>query len=423
MFDLRAMRQDPEHYIRGVARKEAGGVEEILDLDRSWRAQLAEVEELRARRNAASEEIAKKKRAGGDAADDIAAMRRVGERIREIEEGLKDLEPRIRDLIARLPNVPHESVPDGDATHNLELRRVGTPRRFAFTPKAHWDLGVELGMVDFERASKVSGPRFAFLTGAGARLERALVSFMLDMHTEKHGYTELFPPFLVNDRSAFGTAQLPKFAEDMFQTTDGYFLIPTAEVPVTNYRREEIMAADELPLRYCAYSACFRSEAGSAGRDTRGLIRNHQFNKVELVHLTTEERSYDELEILTRDAEDVLQALELPYRVVVLSTLEMTSASAKTNDLEVWLPSYDTYREISSCSNFEAYQARRAEIRYRDAEGRLHYAHTLNGSGVAVGRAWAAIVENYQQEDGSVVIPEALRPYMGGLSAIRPQGA
>ena len=423
MFDLRAMRQDPEHYIRGVARKEAGGVEEILDLDRSWRAQLAEVEELRARRNAASEEIAKKKRAGGDAADDIAAMRRVGERIREIEEGLKDLEPRIRDLIARLPNVPHESVPDGDATHNLELRRVGTPRRFAFTPKAHWDLGVELGMVDFERASKVSGPRFAFLTGAGARLERALVSFMLDMHTEKHGYTELFPPFLVNDRSAFGTAQLPKFAEDMFQTTDGYFLIPTAEVPVTNYRREEILAADELPLRYCAYSACFRSEAGSAGRDTRGLIRNHQFNKVELVHLTTEERSYDELEILTRDAEDVLQALELPYRVVVLSTLEMTSASAKTNDLEVWLPSYDTYREISSCSNFEAYQARRAEIRYRDAEGRLHYAHTLNGSGVAVGRAWAAIVENYQQEDGSVVIPEALRPYMGGLSAIRPQGA
>jgi len=423
MFDLRAMRQDPEHYVRGVARKEAGGVEEILDLDRSWRAQLAGVEELRARRNAASQEIAQKKRAGEDASGDIAAMREIGARIREIEEGLKDLEPRIRDLIARLPNIPHESVPDGDATHNLELRRVGTPRRFTFTPKAHWDLGVELGMVDFERASKVSGPRFAFLTGAGARLERALVSFMLDMHTEKHGYTELFPPFLVNDRSAFGTAQLPKFANDMFQTTDGYFLIPTAEVPVTNYRREEILAADELPLRYCAYSACFRSEAGSAGRDTRGLIRNHQFNKVELVRLATEERSYDELEILTKDAEDVLEALELPYRVVVLSTLEMTSASAKTYDLEVWLPSYNTYREISSCSNFEAYQARRAEIRYRDADGRLHYAHTLNGSGVAVGRAWAAIVENYQEEDGSLVIPDALRPYMGGLSAIRPQEA
>lgn len=419
MHDLKAMRQDPAYFINGIARKGGQGVEEVLELDRARREILKELEDLRGQRNTVSEAIAQKKRKGEEAEADILKMRQVGDRVKELEERLREVEPELELKLASLPNVPAKDVPDGGEEANLEIRRHGTPREFSFEPKAHWDLGTDLGILDFERGAKVTGPRFPFLRGQGAKLERAIIAFMLDMQT-KNGYEEIIPPLLVNRESAFGTGQLPKFEEDMFQTTDGYYLIPTAEVPVTNFRRDEIMAEEELPLKYCAYTPCFRSEAGAAGRDTRGLIRNHQFNKVELVKLVRPEESYAELESLLVDAESILKALELPYRVVLLATRDMTAGSAKTYDLEVWLPSSGTYREISSCSNFEAYQARRAAIRYRDQKGQVQHAHTLNGSGLAVGRTWAAIVENFQNEDGSVTIPEALRPYIGGLTRIQP---
>lgn len=349
-------------------------------------------------------------------------MKELSDKIKELDDELAKVEEEIEYLLLRIPNIPNKDVPKGDTDEdNVEVRRWGEPRKFEFEPKAHWDIGVNLGILDFETASKVTGARFTFYKGLGARLERALINFFLDLHTEKHGYTEVFPPFMVNRKSMTGTGQLPKFEEDAFKVSDfDYFLIPTAEVPVTNMHMNEVLDGSKLPLKYAAYSACFRSEAGSAGRDTRGLIRQHQFNKVELVKFADPEKSYEELESLTRDAEEVLQLLGLPYRVVLICSGDLGFTAAKKYDIEVWMPSYGRYVEISSCSNFEDFQARRANIRFkRDPKSKPEYVHTLNGSGVAVGRTVAAILENYQQEDGSVIVPEILRPYMGGIDIIK----
>lgn len=392
-------------------------------IDRERRALLLEVESLRARRNKASQEIAFLKRQGQDASARIAEMKEVGARIEELEAQLKGREEELRERLKCLPNLPHPSVPVGKgAAENQEVRRWGEPRKFSFEPKAHWDLGPALGILDFERAAKVAGARFAVYWGVGARLERALANFMLDLHTRQHGYLEVLPPFIVNSSSLFGTGNLPKFAADLFKLegTD-YWLIPTAEVPVTNLYAGEVLEAESLPKKLCAWTACFRSEAGSYGKETRGLIRQHQFQKVELVKFTLPENSYDELESLTRDAETVLQLLDLPYRVVALCTGDLGFSAAKTYDLEVWLPSSHEYKEISSCSNFEAFQARRANLRFRRSkQGKTEYLHTLNGSGLAIGRTWLAILENYQEADGSVTIPQVLRPYLDGLERIRP---
>jgi seryl-tRNA synthetase len=362
-----------------------------------------------------------------------ARLRRASEAIQEKEERQRQAEEDCQKIVVEIPNLAHDSVPVGaDESANQEVRRFGEPRRFDFEPKAHWDLGVGLGILDFDRAAKMSGARFAILTGAGARLERALIQFMLDIHTKEHGYTEVLPPFMVAAQALFGTGQLPKFEKDLFQVRErDLYLIPTAEVPLTNLHRDEILEASDLPRRYTAYTPCFRSEAGSYGKDVRGLIRLHQFDKVELVKFTDQESSFDELDSLTANAETILKRLGLPYRVVVLATGDMGNASAKTFDIEVWLPSQKTYREISSCSNCTDFQSRRAKIRYRPAAGaKPRLCHTLNGSGLAVGRTWLAILENYQNEDGSITIPEALRPYMDGLSVIRsvtrqgrPEGA
>ena len=421
MHDLKEIRQQPERFRRGVEKKGGSGadVERLVALDTRRREVLIRVEALRAERNRSSEAIAASRRQGQSVDEAMqAAARGLGEQIRQVEAELAEVEPEIDRILRGLPNIPNDDVPEGDESQNREVRRWGEPAAFDEPAKPHWEIGVELGIVDFERAGKVSGPRFAFLKADGARLERALIDFMLDLHTRKHGYTEIWPPLLVNADSAFGTGQLPKFGQDMFQTTDGYYLIPTAEVPVTNLHSGEILSAADLPLRYCAYTPCFRSEAGAAGRDTRGLIRNHQFNKVELVKFTTEEDSYSELESLRRDAESVLEALGLPYRTVVVATGEMTFSNARQYDLEVWFPAQNMYREISSCSNFEAFQARRANIRYRSEAGDVRHVHTLNGSALAVGRTFAAILENYQQRDGSVMVPEALRAYLGGQDRI-----
>lgn len=421
MHDLKEIRQQPERFRRGVEKKGGSGadVERLVALDTRRREVLIRVEALRAERNRSSEAIATSRRQGQSVDEAMqAAARGLGEQIRQVEAELAEVEPEIDRILRGLPNIPNDDVPEGDESQNREVRRWGEPAVFDEPAKPHWEIGVELGIVDFERAGKVSGPRFAFLKADGARLERALIDFMLDLHTRKHGYTEIWPPLLVNADSAFGTGQLPKFGQDMFQTTDGYYLIPTAEVPVTNLHSGEILSAADLPLRYCAYTPCFRSEAGAAGRDTRGLIRNHQFNKVELVKFTTEEDSYSELESLRRDAESVLEALGLPYRTVVVATGEMTFSNARQYDLEVWFPAQNMYREISSCSNFEAFQARRANIRYRSEAGDVRHVHTLNGSALAVGRTFAAILENYQQRDGSVMVPEALRAYLGGQDRI-----
>ena len=421
MHDLKEIRQQPERFRRGVEKKGGSGadVERLVALDARRREVLIRVEALRAERNRSSEAIATSRRQGQSVDEAMqAAARGLGEQIRQVEAELAEVEPEIDRILRGLPNIPNDDVPEGDESQNREVRRWGEPAVFDEPAKPHWEIGVELGIVDFERAGKVSGPRFAFLKADGARLERALIDFMLDLHTRKHGYTEIWPPLLVNADSAFGTGQLPKFGQDMFQTTDGYYLIPTAEVPVTNLHSGEILSAADLPLRYCAYTPCFRSEAGAAGRDTRGLIRNHQFNKVELVKFTTEEDSYSELESLRRDAESVLEALGLPYRTVVVATGEMTFSNARQYDLEVWFPAQNMYREISSCSNFEAFQARRANIRYRSEAGDVRHVHTLNGSALAVGRTFAAILENYQQRDGSVMVPKALRAYLGGQDRI-----
>ena len=399
---------------RLATRANPPNLDQFRDLDGRRRAAITRTEELKKLRNEETAKIAQLKREGADTAAEQAKVRKIAQEIASLDEQANVLDEQFRDLLTGIPNVPHESVPVGkDSDDNVEVRRAGEPRRFDFEPKAHWDLGPQLGILDLERAAKISGARFALYWGLGARLERALVSFMLDTHTRHHGYTEVLPPFLVNSQSLFGTGQLPKFKDDLFKC-EGHdlWLIPTAEVPVTNIFRDESLEADALPIKLCAYTPCFRSEAGSYGRDVRGIIRQHQFQKVELVKFTRPEDSYDELEKLTADAEDILVRLGLPYRTVVLSTGDTGFSSAKTYDIEVWLPGQDAYKEISSCSNFEAFQARRAGIRFK-AGKKSEYVHTLNGSGLAVGRTWVAILENYQQKDGSVVVPEALRPYLG----------
>jgi len=403
-------------------------LEDFSALDAERRRVIAESDALNARRNSSSREIGALMKEGRreEAEARRAEVGELKERMAELERARDEAERRMQELLATVPNVPHESVPVGrDESANREVRQWGEAPRFDFEPQDHVDLGTRLGILDLERAAKIAAARFAILRGAGARLERALINFMLDVHTREHGYEETLPPFIVNAASLFGTGQLPKFEQDLFKLTDerGLYLIPTAEVPVTNIHRDEILDGGELPRKFVSYTPCFRSEAGSYGRDTRGVIRQHQFDKVELVKLALPENSYEELEGLTRDAESILQRLGLHYRVVALSTGDLSGASAKTYDLEVWLPSQNAFREISSCSNFEAYQARRAQIRFRRAGGaKPEYVHTLNGSGLAVGRTWLAVLENYQQEDGSVIIPEALRPYMGGEERIEAEG-
>lgn len=422
MHDLSFFRSNFDRIAQRLAtRGDVSSLDRFRELDRTRRAAISQSEQLKARRNAESAEIAKLRREGADTTARQAQVRAIGGEISSLDEQVKTLDEEFRELLAGIPNVPHESVPPGkDSEDNLEVRRVGQPRPFDFQPKAHWDLGPELGILDLERAAKITGARFALYWGLGAKLERALINFMLDVHTREHGYTEVLPPFLVNSASLFGTGQLPKFKEDLFKCEGhDFWLIPTAEVPVTNIYRDETLEGDALPIKLCAYTPCFRSEAGSYGRDVRGIIRQHQFQKVELVKFTRPEESYDELEKLTADAEDILRRLGLPFRTVVLSTGDMGFSSAKTYDIEVWLPGQNGYKEISSCSNFEAFQARRAGIRCRSGK-KSEFAHTLNGSGLAVGRTWVAIVENYQQKDGSVVIPEALRPYLN-QEVIRPR--
>lgn len=426
MLDLRLIRQNPDQVKEGLAKKgeETAAVDQVLELDEKRRALLTEVEQLKAKRNEVSEEVARLKREKQDAQSLIEEMRVVSQRIKDLDEEVRTVSAQLQDVLLRIPNLPHESVHVGASEEeNVEIRRWGDQTQFDFEPKPHWELGVNLDIIDFERAGKVTGSRFTFLKGLGARLERALINFMLDLHTTEHGYTEVFPPFIVNQASATGTGQLPKFGEDMFKLEGlDYYLIPTAEVPVTNLYRDEILDMEDLPLYHVAFSACFRSEAGSHGRDTRGLVRVHQFNKVELVKFVAPETSYDELEKLTNNAETVLQRLGLPYRVTQMCTADLGFTAAKKYDPEVWMPSYGRYVEISSCSNFEDFQARRANIRFRRDKGsKPEFVHTLNGSGIAVGRCLAAILENYQQEDGSVVIPEVLRPYMGGLEKISPK--
>ncbi|PZN06651.1 MULTISPECIES: serine--tRNA ligase [Thermaerobacter] len=424
MLDLRFVRQNPE-VVRAALRRrrvEEGDLDALLEADARWRRDLQRLEELRAQRNETSEAIGRLRRQGADASELIAAMRRVGETIKELEERVRRLEQEIQERLLRIPMIPDPDVPEGDdAEDNVEVRRWGEPPRFDFEPKAHWDLGPALGILDFERAAKITGARFTVFRDRGARLVRALIQFMLDLHTQEHGYTEVLPPFLVHRQSMVGTGQLPKFEDDAFRVADSdLFLVPTAEVPVTNLYRDEILDAAQLPIYHVAYTPCFRAEAGSAGRDTRGLIRQHQFDKVELVKFVHPDRSAEEHERLVADAEAVLQRLGLPYRVVLICTGDMGFAQAKQYDLEVWMPSYGRYVEISSCSNYRDYQARRANIRFRPEPGaRPRFVHTLNGSGLAVGRTLAALLENYQQADGSVVIPEALRPYMGGVQRLQ----
>jgi len=422
MYDLSFFRANIDAIAKRLAdRGFKLDIEAFRSLDAERRTALSESEQLKAQKNAESQEIGKLKRAGEDASERQQKVREMDERIGALDKKAEALDNEFRELMAGVPNTPHPSVPTGTSeADNVEVRRWGTPPQFSFAPKPHWDLGPELGILDFDRAAKVTGARFAVYWGLGAKLERALINFMLDTHTREHGYTEVLPPFMINSASMYGTGQLPKFAADSFKVegTD-YYLAPTAEVPVTNLHRDETLDLDKLPFKYCAYTPCFRSEAGSYGRDVRGIIRQHQFQKVELVKFARPETSYDELESLTRDAEDILQRLGLAYRTVVLSTGDVGASSAKTYDIEVWLPGQNGYKEISSCSNFEAYQARRASIRAKSGKGKAEYVHTLNGSGLAVGRTWVAIVENYQQADGSVIVPEALRPYLG-TDTIRP---
>ena len=422
MHDLTYFRSNFERIAERLAtRGGAINLEGFRALDQKRRIAIQRAEELKAIKNHASGEIGKLKREGADTTVWQMDMRNTAAQIAALDQEVKAVDQQFQELLAGIPNIPHESVPVGrSADDNVEVRRSGTPPQFDFEPKAHWDLGPELGILDFARAGKITGARFALYWGLGAKLERALVNFFLDVHTRDHGYTEVLPPFLVNSASLYGTGQLPKFAADLFkcENTD-FWLIPTAEVPVTNIYRDETLEAEQLPIRLCAYTPCFRSEAGSYGRDVRGIIRQHQFQKVELVKFTRPEQSYQELETLTADAEDILRRLGLPFRTVVLCTGDMGASSAKTYDIEVWLPGQNGYKEISSCSNFEAFQARRAGIRYKTGK-KTEFAHTINGSGLAVGRTWVAIIENYQQKDGSVVIPEVLRPYMGE-EVIRPR--
>ena len=399
---------------RLAARGGAINLDSFRELDRKRRAAITEAEQLKAKKNARSPEIGKLKQQGVDTTELQKEIRALSDQIAELDKVAAAVDEEFQSLLKGVPNVPHESVPVGrSAEDNVEVRRFGTPTQFDFDPKAHWDLGPQLGILDLERAAKLTGARFALYWDLGARLERALVNFFLDVHTRHHGYIEVLPPFMVNSDSLYGTGQLPKFGDDLFKIEKhDFWMIPTAEVPVTNIYRDEVLDPDQLPIKLCAYTPCFRSEAGSYGRDVRGIIRQHQFQKVELVKFTRPEDSYAELEKLTDDAEDILRRLGLPFRTVVLCTGDMGASSAKTYDIEVWLPGQNDFKEISSCSNFEAYQARRADIRYRTGK-KNDPVHTLNGSGLAVGRTWVAIVENFQQRDGSVVVPEALRPYIG----------
>ncbi len=421
MLDLNFVRENlprVEEMLRQRGMDPAAVLRDFREVDTQRRQAITEAETMKARRNKASEEIAKLKKSGHDASTAMAETKDLREHIQALEKTASDLDARLRDILAGIPNMPHESVPVGhSAEENVEVRRWGTPPKFDFTPQPHWDLGTKLGVLDLERAVKLTGARFAVYWDLGAKLERALANFMLDTHTREHGYTEVLPPYLVNSESMYGTGQLPKFAADLFRVPHGekdLWLIPTAEVPVTNLYRDEVLDAARLPVSLTAYTPCFRSEAGSYGKDVRGIIRQHQFQKVELVKFARPEQSYEEHEKLTRNAETVLQKLGLHYRTVALCTGDMGPSSAKTYDIEVWLPGQQLFREISSCSNFEAYQARRANIRYRpEGKNKTEFVHTLNGSGLAVGRTWVAIVENYQQADGSVVIPEVLRPYIG----------
>jgi len=421
MLDVKMIRQKPDEFkgrlsTRGVAAEE---IDALLDEDQKRRDLLNQTEQLKSQRNKVSGEIAQAKRNKEDASDAIAKMREVGQKIKELDEQADQAVSKVNDMAARLPNLPNETIPVGpDESANVEIRKVGTPRKFDFEPKAHWDIGEDLDILDFERGAKVSGARFVYYKGLGAKLERALYNFMLDEH-EKEGYTEMITPYIVNDDSMFGTGQFPKFKEDVYQIKgQNMTMIPTAEVPLTNYYRGEVIPDEKLPVYVTALSPSFRSEAGSAGRDTRGLIRMHQFNKVEMVKYTKPEDSYDELEKMTENAGSIMEKLGLPYHVITLSTGDMGFSAAMTHDLEVWMPAQNTYREISSCSNTEDFQARRAHIQYRDENGKLNFVHTLNGSGLAVGRTVAAILENCQNEDGSVTIPEVLRPYMHGVKKI-----
>lgn len=417
MLDIKILRQDPEK-IKDALKKRYNDLDitPAIELDKQRREILAEVEKKKAEQNAISKKIPAMKKAGEDTAPIFKEMKELSNEIKEDDEKVRNIDAELRNFMLRIPNIPNESCPVGkDDTENVELRRWGNPREFDFEFKPHWDLGTDLDILDFERGTKIAGTRFTVYKGLGSRLERSVIQYFLNTHTEQAGYTEIFPPYMVNRDSMTGTGQLPKFEEDAYNVKNNdFFMIPTAEVPVTNLHRDEILDGTKLPIKYCAYSACFRAEAGSAGRDTRGLIRQHQFNKVEMVKFARPEDSYQELESLTNDAERLLQGLGLPYRVVCLSTGDLGFSSAKTYDLEVWMPSYGRYVEISSCSNFEDYQARRANIRFKDSQkDKARFVHTLNGSGLAVGRTVAAIMENYQNADGSITIPEALRGYMG----------
>ena len=418
MLDIKRIREDYDNVKAAVEKRCKGdfGLSRVPELDAKRRELLLEVEQMKNRQNTVSKEIPKLKKAGEDTTAIMAEMKELSTAIKEFDNQLSAIEKELKDTLLGIPNTPYKDVQVGeDDNDNVEMRKFKEPKDFGFEPKAHWDIGTDLDILDFDRAAKISGARFTVYKGLGARLERAVISFMLDLHTIDQDYVEILPPFMVNRAAMTGTGQLPKFEEDMFYVPQkDFFLIPTAEVPVTNLRAQEIMPEAELPVYYTAYTPCFRAEAGSAGRDTRGLIRQHQFNKVELVKFVKPDTSYDELEKLTADAEAVLQILDIPYRVVRLSSGDLGFSSAMTYDIEVWMPSYGRYVEISSCSNFEDYQARRANIRYRNEEtGKAEFVHTLNGSGLAVGRTVAAILENYQQADGSVVVHEALRKYMG----------
>lgn len=421
MLDIKMIRQNTDEIkerlaTRGVKEEK---IDALLEKDKRRRELLVETEGLKQKRNEVSAEIANAKRNKQDATDAIKEMREVGAKIKSLDEELEEVEATVKDMASRLPNLPNSTIPVGpDESANVELRKVGTPREFDFEPKAHWDIGEDLGILDFDRGAKVSGARFVYYKGLGARLERAVYNFMLDEHA-KEGYTEMLPPYIVNAQTMYGTGQFPKFKEDVYQVNgEDMTLIPTAEVPLTNYYRDEVIPTEKLPVYFTALTPCFRSEAGSAGRDTRGLIRMHQFNKVEMVKFSKPENSYDELEKMTQNAGNIMEKLGLPYHVITLSTGDMGFSAAMTHDLEVWMPAQNKYREISSCSNCEDFQARRAHIQYRDENGKLNFVHTLNGSGLAVGRTVAAILENYQNEDGSVTVPEALRPYLGGLEKI-----
>ncbi|MFY4504173.1 serine--tRNA ligase [Ligilactobacillus ruminis] len=421
MLDIKMIRQNTDEIKERLATRgvKTEKIDALLEKDKRRRELLVETEGLKQKRNEVSAEIANAKRNKQDATDAIKEMREVGAKIKSLDEELEEVEATVKDMASRLPNLPNPTIPVGpDESANVELRKVGTPREFDFEPKAHWDIGEDLGILDFDRGAKVSGARFVYYKGLGARLERAVYNFMLDEHA-KEGYTEMLPPYIVNAQTMYGTGQFPKFKEDVYQVNgEDMTLIPTAEVPLTNYYRDEVIPTEKLPVYFTALTPCFRSEAGSAGRDTRGLIRMHQFNKVEMVKFSKPENSYDELEKMTQNAGNIMEKLGLPYHVITLSTGDMGFSAAMTHDLEVWMPAQNKYREISSCSNCEDFQARRAHIQYRDENGKLNFVHTLNGSGLAVGRTVAAILENYQNEDGSVTVPEALRPYLGGLEKI-----